>query len=1420
MSAISGEPFSRQDENPITLIPVGLKEAALDSPTFRSGFTHFSEQLDYLEKWLENHMRSITKLSHEIGTFEGLINGFLTTVSSPPNVSEAVIDHDYTLLAMRRYGEGARDFWATTISGLKKMDVNMAEPIRAFLQNDFRTFKEVRRSLEQSQKQLDSLQSRYSAQTKSKDPSALREDAFQLHEARKSYLKASMDFGVLAPSLRVALDKMLVKMFSDQWRDMRHPREHVNGSVGRFGTDIERARGWSRELERGEKMFRRELQNARKQIEESAEIAARPSRDLEDYSTASGSVIGVSRQSTSNRRSPIRQRTDGPEKQGWLNLRTVTGKPTRNVWFRRWFYVKNGIFGWLVQGSRSGGVEESERIGVLLCSVRLANLDDRRFCFEVKTKDTTTIVQAETQTELLSWIETFEMAKQKALEDPSSINSPGLASPRAAEPAFAILPPSVPEFAASGTDSGMQQLADDSSNAALDRSTTLPIPGGDSGFSIANRHSFDVSTHRRSAASDREGESGKDHASRIIQKLDLHRKSTSSPHVGIPASPPPSSPMLSGGGIASLIAASHSSIPGGPGMLPQPPPTENPAARVLSPTTIRDVPISTLAPNTLINPPAPTNLSSIAVRVNGERGIANGRFDLSGSLPNGIMANIWGSLNWGYLNSLERGKLSISQSHQAQPNDSHPTTTSMVSNSAQAIGSHETGRSPRESPTSSPYQRPDVSLEDDNLTSQFPATTQQGYPSYYPIQLKIQDAQFQLLFPDVVPEEKPVLVFRATWNLNNDQEFPGRVYVTAKKMYFYSNHLGLVLISEMSLSSISEVTAAPGRDCDFLFVQLKARDENSGPTRITIKTFLEPLRLLQRRLNFLVRNCSTDQVYDLESILNSLIKIEQDDPASSPSLESWEEVSMNTPFDDGSLRSRRASQKNPRDLRARVLVDGRLYGGANISEESKENAKFKLPGHPVAHVPSGMDRIATEKIFDISPKALFHVMFGDRSAVWQLLYHERQAQQIIQGSWSQMKHGHQRREFEYQIEHHDIFRRTFRTKVVDSQMIDVSNDHLCYVVTDRKTPWHLPYSQDFQLLSKIVITHVAKSKCRLAIYIKVDWASWAKPSRFARDLVARRALNDLELDALDLADVITDQVGKLGAQSRTKKAVQIFGLVGQQTQVSEFAGSVLPLITQTRRKMQSCTLTGLLLRSFASMIGSCISSMLIRAATVVRWSSKTFNANIILLGVLLVSVIINFTLSASSTSEWWRERNAGKFMARMGVGPNLSMSKAIYLHDLNSAAIGEAGAVNRTESTCHETFERIVSVINMDAPSRSAEAWPFGTGSQATAHRLRRTRQRMGLHRHDLLVALRVVNSIEREMVQAEWEHWLEGEKRKCQQLGIMIRENRTEAFQAVAVDLNHGKADGQYKPEREIRSWYQSYCESCSHEQIRQLGG
>lgn len=42
-------------------------------------------------------------------------------------------------------------------------------------------------------------------------------------------------------------------------------------------------------------------------------------------------------------------------------------------------------------------------------------------------------------------------------------------------------------------------------------------------------------------------------------------------------------------------------------------------------------------------------------------------------------------------------------------------------------------------------------------------------------------------------------------------------------------------------------------------------------------------------------------------------------------------------------------------------------------------------------------------------------------------------------------------------------------------------------MTDKRTPWHLPFRRNYRLVSKVVITYVAKSKCKLAIYTKVEW---------------------------------------------------------------------------------------------------------------------------------------------------------------------------------------------------------------------------------------------------------------------------------------------------------------------------------------------
>ena len=121
--------------------PVGLKEAALDSPTFRATTLHFSEQVDLVEKWLDGYVKSAAKLTSELSTVESLSNSFISYVTTPINVSEAVVDHDYSLLAMKRLGESAKDFWFGVIATLRKVDTLISEPIRAFVQGDLRSFK-------------------------------------------------------------------------------------------------------------------------------------------------------------------------------------------------------------------------------------------------------------------------------------------------------------------------------------------------------------------------------------------------------------------------------------------------------------------------------------------------------------------------------------------------------------------------------------------------------------------------------------------------------------------------------------------------------------------------------------------------------------------------------------------------------------------------------------------------------------------------------------------------------------------------------------------------------------------------------------------------------------------------------------------------------------------------------------------------------------------------------------------------------------------------------------------------------------------------------------------------------------------------------------------------------------------------------
>ena len=104
--------------------------------------------------------------------------------------------------------------------------------------------------------------------------------------------------------------------------------------------------------------------------------------------------------------------------------------------------------------------------------------------------------------------------------------------------------------------------------------------------------------------------------------------------------------------------------------------------------------------------------------------------------------------------------------------------------------------------------------------------------------------------------------------------------------------------------------------------------------------------------------------------------------------------------------------------------------------------------------------------------------------------------------------------------------------------------------------------------------------------------------------------------------------------------------------------------------------------------------------------------------------------------------------------------------------------------------------------------------ASAAVRRFRHSREHLGSYRHDLVVAMRVVNRIEREMMRAEWESWIRGETGRCTQMEGLLTENVTEESSSGIQRIAHGN-DSAY-----IRGRFENYCQSCRAAQEQTLDG
>ncbi|RKO90156.1 hypothetical protein BDK51DRAFT_30167, partial [Blyttiomyces helicus] len=301
--------------------------------------------------------------------------------------------------------------------------------LQAFLRED-----EMRKTFDKIQLNYDTAIAKYATLSKTKEASALKEacDEFVLFDVRKQYIRASLDYAykiILFKDHLNVLKRTLELVTGNKLKLMKRSYEEVNagedleGKPVHFSPDVTSERHVANPLLQ---RYQEAIMRAKPASTDSA-MASQPITIITPpVSSAGGRPV-------SNLPAPI---PTGPtEKEGYLFKRTIPKGPLAvPVWARRYCSIKDGGFSYSSPGSGGkdrGVVMSTTMLNVLLCSVKAARTEDRRFCFEIATsKKRSFILQAiaspliqpvfdrystaESEEEMQSWISTFEAAKWHA----------------------------------------------------------------------------------------------------------------------------------------------------------------------------------------------------------------------------------------------------------------------------------------------------------------------------------------------------------------------------------------------------------------------------------------------------------------------------------------------------------------------------------------------------------------------------------------------------------------------------------------------------------------------------------------------------------------------------------------------------------------------------------------------------------------------------------------------------------------------------------------------------------------------------------------------------------------------------------------------------------------------------------------------
>ncbi|KAG0170006.1 SNF1-interacting protein [Apophysomyces sp. BC1015] len=1365
---------------------ITLQDAITDSPVYRANVLHFDEQLDLLEKWLDTLSKHLKLYCEKLSKFN-LETNLVCKKAIPVGIDDALIDPNFTGAVIKSFSDALQTSLAFKTKLVSDLEDNFIQPLQQFVKTYLKEFKDFRKQHEKALERYEAQLVRYTSQNKTKEASAVREEAFRLHETRKSYVRMSGQHVLRILHFRSLLEHVLVERFSSA--TMAHMTD-LDGTTEvwqKLDTSLASWRQWLIDDKDTCEYQLHKLQIARKELQAEYILQTTPARELERYAVTNiTSSVMNSRLSLDFSTVALRNENLTSYKWGYLFMRG-----SRNYWSRKWFFLCDGYFGSCNVNPTSklkGAITVAERVSVLLCDIKPLADVDRRFCFEVMcAQQAPFILQAETEEEMRDWLASFDKAKRLLLqnEQPNvhasqSSDNDNLAtndSDHVSQPAIAV-----------GSKSSLTSLPSD---APITSTTTpLDISANASGISnvSTNNTLINGSSERPSIVmlstspdSDKTSLSSSTSLTPLLvweaarsQLISQHNASSS----------PPISPMAPSQSFAAAMAADSLT-----GLNSGGPPSQQSATGSTSsswgiPWTLVPSMFQSVADDgTTEHPPSPASASqTTSADVDGHHVIWPARPDDTNLSKVELV---------GYNSELE------SRNRELRRLFGGVSSSEVVLDAFIGL-----------------LKKKPLQDNVDPKAPEIPASPSTTSP------VDTLEQEFSAHLADSVKAAKSEFGYSYT----------GRGFITQETFWFYScvlmtcvNTVAIRLKDIKSIRLIRDPSInSTGNKSNIALAIDLASTNNDSQSPLILTTLMDDIEVIAEKLRFAVDNAKNseptplqtmyDVIHNLSAAMSkkknnanqvtTIIKTEPAKARSSPDLYSTPSSTPNstadihnpepigTPIPTKSKKKLRKTSGGTKSIPpksgalAAAMMAATVAGGSGFfdvsrvtriddeststqkqpqlvtesghtSDEAKPGEKpstpaakndsadaDQLPAH--IQIPSGplscgcdehLDKVEAEMELPISAKSLYELLFSEEQTgpstnggVWDRKTTASGSKDLRITKWESTD-GKQQRVLKYIMPVNNPMVKVKEAEVVETQVLVKKEDYLRYIIQISTKTAQLPYADAFVPSVRYCITWVSKSQCKLTSSMGVKFIK----STLVKGMISKAALKGMAESVAQFGTILEEEASTIAAKN---------GSLGKNTLLR-------PAATLKRSSHVS------------------IRRDKVKAAVKQKEGSDGWWATVESVAGVVVDLVTEVPVYVGSAIGgllalwmlwvWLRAGSRGQALAPAHMSTGQVVSRAVYLRDVEEGLL-------KTElqpAYVHTDSFQLFSESKL-ANSTVHHRW-FSSRHHQLAVELLFSRERLAMLRHDTLVIFQLLNEVDAQLLENEYMNWLLDTRLQCQ---------------------------------------------------------